>query len=138
MILPGISGAFILVMLGKYQAMLTAVTSRDLITLGVFGLGCIVGLISIAQVLSWLFRRYHDGTIVFLVGLMLGSLRRLWPWKQAENLDMAFPNEITSLNYLPDLRFETFIAISLAIFGFSLVMVLESLTHRKKNETRKI
>jgi hypothetical protein len=69
---------------------------------------------------------------------MLGSLRRLWPWKQAENLDMAFPNEITSLNYLPDLRFETFIAISLAIFGFSLVMVLESLTHRKKNETRKI
>ncbi len=82
MILPGISGAFILVLLGKYQDVLHAVGALDVITLGTVATGAMIGLVTVAQVLGWLFRRYHDFTVVLLTGFMLGSLRKLWPWKE--------------------------------------------------------
>jgi putative membrane protein len=81
MILPGISGSFILVLLGKYQYVLSAVNQRDFATLFFVAAGCGVGIVTFAQVLSWLFRRYHDLTVAVLIGLMLGSLRKVWPWK---------------------------------------------------------
>lgn len=86
MILPGISGAFILVLLGKYQYVLSAVTSRDLVTLLFVALGAGIGLITFAQIIGWLFRKYHDMTVALLTGLMLGSLRKVWPWK----VDLAY------------------------------------------------
>ncbi len=82
MILPGISGAFILVLLGKYLDVLTAVNNRDFITIGFVGIGALIGLVTFAQLLSWLFKTYRDTTIAVLIGLMIGSLRKLWPWKE--------------------------------------------------------
>ncbi|MDJ0754862.1 MAG: DUF368 domain-containing protein, partial [Ardenticatenaceae bacterium] len=75
MILPGISGSFILVLLGKYQYVLSAVNNRDVITLGLVALGAAIGIVSIAQLLGWLFKNYHDVTVASLIGLMAGSLR---------------------------------------------------------------
>ncbi|MGH3443685.1 MAG: DUF368 domain-containing protein [Nitriliruptorales bacterium] len=80
MILPGISGAFILLLLGVYRAAIGAVDGRDLVLVGAFGLGAVVGLASFSTALHWLLRRYHDTVVAALVGLMAGSLRVLWPW----------------------------------------------------------
>ena len=82
MILPGISGAFILLMLGLYDFIIDAVNDRDLLVLGVFGVGCVVGLASFSSLLHALLRRYHDTVLAALIGLMLGSLRVLWPWPE--------------------------------------------------------
>lgn len=80
MILPGISGSFLLVLLGMYSPLLAAVTDRDLVALGVFMLGAIIGLALFSQILHKALTLYHDLVIASLVGLMLGSLRVLWPW----------------------------------------------------------
>jgi len=80
MILPGVSGSFLLVLLGMYEPLLSAVTDRDFATLGVFLLGTIVGLALFSQILYKALTLYHDVVIAMLVGLMAGSLRVLWPW----------------------------------------------------------
>lgn len=80
MILPGISGSFILVVLGMYGAVLGAVTSRDFASLIVFTLGTVVGLALFSQILNRALTNHHDIVIASLVGLMAGSLRVLWPW----------------------------------------------------------
>lgn len=82
MILPGISGAFILVLLGQYQYVLSAVTTLNLPILAVFALGCVCGLLIFARVLNFCLRRYHDATLALLIGIMAGSLRTVWPWKE--------------------------------------------------------
>ncbi len=84
MVLPGISGSFLLLILGQYQTMVSAVVDRDIATLAAFAVGAGVGLLSIARVLSKLFRRHHDPTVALLTGFMAGSLNALWPW-QADN-----------------------------------------------------
>jgi len=135
MILPGISGSFILVLLGKYEYILSAVNNRDIITLGIFALGAGVGIITFARFLSWLFDRYHDLTVAMLVGLMLGSLRKIWPWKETistilDRHGQAIPVE--QINVLPSaFTTEVALAIGLAIFGFTIVFVLESVASRK-------
>ena len=85
MILPGISGSFVLLLLGQYYTVLRAITWEgfDLRVIFWFGLGCLAGLGSIAHLLSWLFRRFRDMTTAVMIGFMLGSLIRLWPWQQA-------------------------------------------------------
>ncbi|HRJ42654.1 MAG: DUF368 domain-containing protein [Caldilineaceae bacterium] len=135
MILPGISGSFILVLLGKYQFVLGAVNDRDLVTIAIVGAGAVIGLISFAQVLGWLFKRYHNLAIALLTGLMLGSLRKIWPWKEvlatitdrhgeliptveANVLPAAFGSEVVS-------------ALGLAILGFAAVLLLDRLANRK-------
>lgn len=80
MILPGISGSFILLMLGLYEAVLGAVSQRELAVVAVFGLGAVVGLGSFATLLNWLLTRYREVVLAVLIGLMAGSLRVLWPW----------------------------------------------------------
>ncbi len=81
MILPGISGSFLLLILGKYETILNAVSERDFMTLGVFAGGCIVGILSFSRVISWLLKKYYSVTIGLLSGFMLGSMNKLWPWK---------------------------------------------------------
>jgi putative membrane protein len=81
MVLPGISGSFLLLIMGQYEFMVSAVVERDLLSVGAFALGAVVGLLSIARVLSRLFRNYHDATVVVLTGFMIGSLNALWPWQ---------------------------------------------------------
>ena len=82
MILPGISGAYVLVLLGKYHYILEALNNKDFFTLFIIGAGSLVGLISFAQILGWLLKRYHDLIMAILIGLMCGSLRKIWPWKE--------------------------------------------------------
>lgn len=82
MILPGISGSFILLLLGMYQFVLEAVNERDIVTLGIFAAGCLIGLLSFARLLSFLFKRFHDITVALMAGFLLGSLNEIWPWKK--------------------------------------------------------
>jgi len=82
MILPGISGSFILLLIGMYTPVLGAVKSFDLPILALFLTGCVLGLLSFSHVLSWLLKRFRDLTLVFLTGLMLGTLPKIWPWKE--------------------------------------------------------
>lgn len=82
MLLPGISGSFILLLLGLYTSVLSAAKNIDIAVLATFAAGCIVGLLSFSHLLSALLRKYHDATLIFLTGLMLGTLGKIWPWKQ--------------------------------------------------------
>lgn len=81
MILPGISGSFILLILGKYQYVLGAVKELDFVVIIVFALGCLVGILSFARLVSWLLKHYHLVTVSILVGFMIGSLNKIWPWR---------------------------------------------------------
>ncbi len=82
MILPGISGSFILLLIGMYTPVLGAVKSFDLVVIALFMSGCVLGLLSFSHVLSWLLKRFRDFTLVFLTGLMIGTLPKIWPWKE--------------------------------------------------------
>tara|TARA_R110002167_G_scaffold78913_4_gene218083 strand:- start:1884 stop:2813 length:930 start_codon:yes stop_codon:yes gene_type:complete len=81
MILPGISGSFILLLLGLYGPIMGAIKAFDLQILGLFLAGCTLGLLSFSHLLAWMFRHYHDLTLALLTGVMLGSLNKVWPWK---------------------------------------------------------
>ncbi len=82
MILPGISGSFILLMLGMYGHILGAIKGFDVVIMGIFGGGCVVGLLAFSRVLDWLLKHYHELTMALLTGFMIGSLNKVWPWKQ--------------------------------------------------------
>ena len=135
MILPGISGSFVLVLLGQYPYLLNAVNTRDLFTIALFGAGAIVGLMAFSRVLNWFFRHYHDLTIALLTGLMLGSLRKIWPWK--ETLDTMVNRHgkvvpLVQVNKLPEVwSGEAIGALVLALLGLGLVLILERLARRR-------
>lgn len=82
MILPGISGSFILLLLGKYETILQAVTSLQIGIMLLFAIGCGLGLLVMANVLTWLLNKYHDAAVGLLSGFMIGALYKVWPWKQ--------------------------------------------------------
>lgn len=82
MILPGISGSFILLLLGKYYFIMEAVHTFDIVTLVIFALGAVIGLIAFSHFLSWLLKKCYNGTLLFLAGLMIGSLLKVWPWQR--------------------------------------------------------
>ncbi|MGK0332201.1 MAG: putative membrane protein, partial [Minisyncoccia bacterium] len=85
MILPGISGSFLLVMMGMYTEVLGAVNDRDFVSLGAFIVGAVLGLALFSTLLSWLLEHYRTWVIAAMVGLMLGSMRVLWPWPDGTN-----------------------------------------------------
>lgn len=82
MILPGISGSFILLMLGMYTPILAAAKSFDIVTLGTFAAGCAIGILTFSHVLTWVLKHYRDIALTFLTGLMIGTLGKVWPWKE--------------------------------------------------------
>lgn len=82
MILPGISGSFILVLLGMYAPVLDAVRSLDVGLVALFMSGCLVGLLSVARLITWAFHRFHDLVLALLTGFMGGALAKVWPWKE--------------------------------------------------------
>jgi putative membrane protein len=128
MILPGISGSFILVLLGKYHYVLDAVHHRDFLTLAIVAAGAVFGLLLFARFLTWLLSRYHDPTIAALCGLMAGSLRKVWPWKSLETFEAGIGQAAVILekNMLPD-RFgsEVLFAVILTLFGAAIVILIE-------------
>ncbi len=146
LILPGISGAFILVLLGKYEFILGAVNGLrngdfSFIWPIIFiGLGAVIGLVTLAQILGWLFKNYHDLTVAILIGFMLGSLRKIWPWKvDVEWLLDDLGNRITDsdglyivikqFNQLPDFSTqagvtEFVVAFALTILGIIAILLI--------------
>ncbi|MEJ2162468.1 MAG: DUF368 domain-containing protein [Robiginitalea sp.] len=136
MILPGISGAFILVLLGSYKSVLDAVHERDLQLLLVVAAGAAVGLLSFARLLKWMFSRYKNATLALLTGFIIGSLPKIWPWKIVLDMRIFDGKEIPvreanvfPWNYPADAQWMA--AIGLAILGFWLIFVLERLATRK-------
>jgi len=129
MILPGISGSFILVLLGKYQFILEAVNHRDVGVLFIFMAGAVAGIIAFSRLLGWLLNRYHDLMVAFLIGLMLGSLRKIWPWKEAIETGLNRHGDVVPIvqgNTLPDgFSAEVVVAVTLMAVGFLVVMVLD-------------
>jgi putative membrane protein len=97
MILPGISGAFILVLLGKYRFVVGAVVNFDLLTLALVAFGALFGLIGFVRLLRWMLNKNHDLVVAILTGFLLGSLRKVWPWKLIENLGEDFVRETNIL-----------------------------------------
>jgi len=135
MILPGISGSFILVVLGKYEYVLHAVNERDLVTLLIVACGCAVGLVAFAQILGWFLRHFHGWTLALLIGFMVGSLRKIWPWKETVRTILdRHGHEIPAeqINFLPDhLGAEVGIAFVLLLVGFGVVLMLDRIGHRE-------
>ncbi|MCO6359533.1 DUF368 domain-containing protein [Roseivirga pacifica] len=137
MILPGISGSFILLLFGKYEYVLTALKEFRIADLAFFILGCIVGILSFARLVSWLFNKYHNITVGVLSGFMIGSLNKVWPWKDTIETYVDRHGEIKPLfqvNVLPnDYLSKTggepyFIeAIGFAALGFLLVLGIDRL-----------
>ena len=128
MILPGISGSFVLLLLGKYAFMLNALKTFNVSVLATFCLGAVVGLLSFSRLISWLLRRYHDSTLALLAGFMLGSLNKVWPWKQAlDPLGMAdscnlSPAQFQIVGQQDPLLLQAFFWMAV---GMVLVMVVE-------------
>ena len=129
MILPGISGSFILVLMGKYQYVLEAVNERDFLVLFVVAAGACVGIAAFSRLLGWLLSKYHDLMVAFLTGLMLGSLRKIWPWK--ETLESLIDSHgktvpIVQANIIPaQWNGEVLFALCLMVAGFLVVFVLD-------------
>ena len=134
MILPGISGSFILVLLGKYFYIMEAVKNLDFLILIVFACGAIIGITSFSRVLSYALKNWHDVTISVLAGFMLGSLNKVWPWKECIETYTDSKGNIQPLiehNILPNQLVPE--AIALAFLGFAIVYVLEKLSMKKSN-----
>jgi putative membrane protein len=133
MILPGISGAFILVLLGKYRYVVSAVVNFDFLTLALVAFGALVGLIGFVRLLRWMLQKNHDLVVAILTGFMLGSLRKVWPWKIIEHLGEDFVRET---NILPSaFAGEVVLAILLMLVGIALVLVLEHFAGKTKPKT---
>ena len=129
MILPGISGSFILVLLGKYFYIMEAVKTLDLVVLGVFAVGCFLGITSFSHVLSYALRRFRNVTLAVLSGFMLGSLNKVWPWKAQVKELVEGQTIVVEQNVLP--RESLTEGIVLMLVGFILVYVLEKISARK-------
>ena len=135
MILPGISGSFILVLLGKYAQVLEAVTTKDFVTLGIFILGCALGISIFSRVLSYVFKHYHNIAVAVLAGIMFGSIRKLWPFKITLLYSLDRHNNLIPLveqNVFPmNFGAKEFFAVFLAFFGACLVLGFDYLQGKK-------
>ena len=129
MILPGISGSFILVLLGKYFYVKEAVKTLDLVVLGVFAFGAALGITSFSRVLSYALKNFRNITLSVLSGFMLGSLNKVWPWKEVEKLVSDGHEVMIEHNIAPNT--EVAEAVVLMLIGFILVYVLEKISAKK-------
>lgn len=123
MMLPGISGSFILLVLGQYEFTIDAVRDRDFLAILPLATGAICGILPFVRILSWLLRRHHQITIALLVGFMAGSLRKVWPFKAVVPAH-GEPPVLREVNVLPQLDGGFWIALALCILGFLLVLTL--------------
>jgi putative membrane protein len=132
MILPGISGAFIMVLLGKYHYLLQAVVNRDILPLLIVIAGAAVGLLTFVRLLKWLFSHHHDLTVAVLIGLIIGALRKVWPWKETIQVDAS---TVIENNVLPGaFNSEVALALILMVLGFSIVLLLDYLASRSARQ----
>lgn len=147
MILPGISGSFILVILGKYDYIMQAVNQLNLPVLLVFGLGCVIGILGFSKFLHWLLKRYERATMLTLVGFVIGALVKVWPWNDmtavaegqllrsgmtAETAQAGAQALLSAGNAAQGIDLQIPGAIIWAIAGLALVAVLEYLSNLQK------
>ena len=137
MILPGISGSFILVLLGAYKPILNAINTKDFFSVVIFMAGAILGLLTFSRVLKWLFSKYKNYTLALLIGFIAGSLNKIWPWKETiswrtNSKGIEVPFNTTSVSPLSfDGDSKLLMAGLLAIIGFGLILLLEKLAVKK-------
>ncbi|CAM4372676.1 DUF368 domain-containing protein [Zobellia nedashkovskayae] len=135
MILPGISGAFILVLLGSYKTIIDAVHNLDFKIIGVVGVGAIFGLLSFAKLLKWMFNHQKNLTLALLTGFIVGSLNKIWPWKRILDTKMIGEKIITIDENVSPFNFDgdnkIMIAIIAALVGFLVIFVLERTASKK-------
>ncbi len=140
MILPGVSGSFILLLMGKYQYILGAVSSFDVATIALVGVGAVIGIVSFSHILSWLLKNFHTATVSLLAGFMIGSLNKVWPWKEVLETTLNSHGEVIPLverNISPS-QFEALyntpsmllLSIALAVVGFMTIYTIEKLGKR--------
>jgi len=134
MLLPGISGAYILLLLGKYEFILEAIHNplgstpelgSNLVILGIFGVGCIAGLVAFSRIITWLLKQFHDATMAMLVGVMTGSLKVLWPWEESP-LNTLLQEKLFQGILLPT---------AWVIIGFTVVIVLDIMSTSKQESS---
>lgn len=132
MILPGISGSFLLLVMGQYERIIGAVNEKDFLIIIVFGSGCLVGILAFSRVVSYLLKHYHAVTIGVLSGFMVGSLNKIWPWKEilsyqvsstGEQIPMV-TNNILPQNYLEASGQEPLVLYAILAFLFGILLVL--------------
>lgn len=137
MILPGISGSFILIILGAYKTLSDAIHDIDIKKLLIFVSGAIVGLLSFSHILKWLFKHYHNITLALLTGFIFGSLNKVWPWKKTLSWHInskgikspLLQESVSPLSFNGDAQL--LYAIILIIFGFLTIFILERLGAKK-------
>ncbi|WP_283789764.1 DUF368 domain-containing protein [Bermanella sp. WJH001] len=137
MILPGISGSFILLLMGMYGFIIGAVKSFDLVSLGIFASGCLVGIMLFSRVLSWLLQHFHSATMAVLSGFMLGALVKLWPWKAVLSYRTNSAGDQVPFIETPVWPWlhqdpQIILAIVAVIIGFSIVFVMDRLLKNTK------
>ncbi|MGB0732834.1 MAG: DUF368 domain-containing protein [Pontibacterium sp.] len=141
MILPGISGSFILLLLGMYTPIMTAVTELNVVLLGLFAAGCGIGLLSFSHVLNWMFTRFHNLTLALLGGFLVGSLNKVWPWKytisytinrHGEQVPLVQDN-VSPQSYQALTGMEAYLwqGVVLALLGIAIVVVLAKVSEQK-------
>ncbi len=139
MILPGISGAFILVLLGSYKTIMLALKEFDLYKISLFAIGCLIGLFSFARVLKFLFQKYKNATLAILTGFLIGSLNKIWPWKERVSdvpivIHSDGKKDYMMANILPSNysgESSLLLAIIMMVIGFSLILLLEKIAAKK-------
>ena len=146
MILPGISGSFLLVLLAKYEFILNAVKDLRLGVILTFGLGCVTGILAFSHVLNWMLRHYHNLTVALLTGFMVGSLNKVWPWKNTlqtytDRHGVVKPlvqENVSPLEYLELTGREPYLlyGVLLAIFGFLLVYLVDRYTEETTTKAK--
>lgn len=137
MILPGISGSFILIILGAYKTLSDAIHNIDIQKIMIFGAGAIVGLLSFSHVLKWLFKNYHNITLALLTGFIFGSLNKVWPWKNTltwhtDSKGIKAPllqESISPFSFQGENQI--IFAILLMILGFLTIFILERIGSKK-------
>ena len=144
MILPGISGAFVLLLLGKYEFIIRALIDINIPVIVVFVIGCIIGLISFSHLLTWVLDHYHDLAVALLAGFMIGSLNKVWPWKEVLSYRIdssgqqvsAFDKSILPGDYLAKTGQDpqVFQAILMMALGVFIIVVIEKIAERLKTK----
>ena len=137
MILPGISGSFILVLLGAYKPVLNALNTKDFVSIIIFLVGAILGLLSFSRILKWLFSTYKNYTLSTLTGFIIGSLNKIWPWKEtiswrtnSKGIEVPFNTaSVSPFSFEGDNQL--LISIFLMLIGFGLIILLEKLAIKK-------
>ena len=139
MILPGLSGSFLLLILGKYEFITGAIKNpfvpENLQTIAVFLCGTVTGLLGFSKILNWFMKHYRCETMAVLTGILIGSMRKVWPWKEVleTKIIRGKVKILRETNILPtEINAETMIAISLIVVGFFLIIFMESKVKNKE------